>query len=150
MADNIQALATIDVKGALSADGPTAYSSLRSGTVKEKAALYNAMSNPKHKVGDYINKTIMVKDVYVEVVEIEDTDSDGNKTGDTITAPRIVLVDVDGETYQAVSKGVFNALGRLFRTFGEPTWEEGLPLTVVQISLGKNQMLTLEVDESAL
>lgn len=141
MAEEITGLATMDVRGALSAGGQQAYCSMQSGTAKEKAALYNATSNPEHKVGDYINKTIRVKDVYVEAIELTDAD-----TNDTIIAPRIVLVDVDGGSYQAVSKGVYNSLVRLIHTFGEPTWEEGLPLVVKQISLGKNQMLSLEIN----
>lgn len=144
MAEN-NGLATTNVKDAMSTHASSSYSSLRSGTLKEKAELYNAMSNPAHKVGDYINKVITVKDVYVELIELEDED-----THESVTAPRIVLVDTEGETYQAVSKGVFNALTRLIQTFGEPTWEDGLPLLVRQISLGKNQMLTLEVDVDSL
>ena len=140
MAEN-NALATTNVKDALSAEGTASYSSLKSGTAKEKAELFNAMSNPEHKVADYINKTIMVKDVYVEVIDLTDED-----TGESVQAPRIVLIDTDGKTYQAVSKGIFGSLAGLFKVFGEPTWEEGLPLTVKQISLGKNQMLKLEVD----
>lgn len=144
MAEN-NGLATMDVRNAMSAHGSQAYSSMRSGTVKEKAALYNAMSNPDHKVGDYINKTLVIKDIYVESIELTD-----EETGEVQIAPRIVLIDKDGVTYQAVSKGVFNALSRLIQTFGEPTWEEGLPCIVRQISLGRNQMLTLEVDVDAL
>lgn len=144
MAENT-ALATLDVRNAMSATSSGAYSSLRSGTLKEKATLYNAMANPQHKVGDFINKTIRVKDVYVESIDLE------NEETHTIeTAPRIVLIDVNGATYQAVSRGVFNALTRLIQTFGEPTWEDGLPLKVRQISLGKNQLLTLEVDVDAI
>lgn len=144
MAENT-GLATVDVKDAMSATGSSAYSSLKSGTRKEKAALYNAMSNPTHKVGDFINKTINVKDVYVEVIDVTN-----DETGETEQAPRIVLIDTDGVTYQAVSRGIFNSLSRLIRTFGEPTWDEGLPCTVKQISLGKNQLLTLEINEDEI
>jgi len=145
MAEVTQALSTINVKDAMSTTGSAAYSSLKSGTLKEKAQLFNAMSNPEHKVGDYINQTIRIRDVYVEVIDLTDED-----TGEVVSAPRIVLVDTEGSTYQAVSKGVFNALSRLIQTFGEPTWADGLPCRVRQISLGKNQMLTLEVDVDAL
>lgn len=144
MAEN-NALANVNVADAMSAEGSQAYCSLSSGTVKEKALLYNAMSNPAHKVADYINQTIIVRDVYVELIELTDED-----TGEVQTAPRIVLIDTEGDTYQAVSKGIFNALTRLIRTFGEPTWEDGIPCLVRQISLGKNQMLTLEVDVNRL
>ncbi len=145
MGEVMNGLATIDVKDAMSAQGSSAYCSLASGTMREKAALYNAMSNPEHKVGDYINRTIVVRDLYVETVEITN-----EETGDITVAPRVVLIDTNGSTYQAVSKGVFTALTRLIRTFGEPTWEDGLPVIVRQISLGRNQMLTLEVDINAL
>lgn len=143
MADNT--LATLDVRDALSAEGHSSFCSLKTGTLKEKAAFYNATSNPDHKVGDYINKVIRVKDIYVEAIELED-----EETGEAVSAPRIVLIDTEGKTYQAVSRGVFNSLVRLINTFGQPTWEEGLPLLVRQISLGKNQMLTLEIDVNSL
>lgn len=136
---------SIDVKGAMSASSSASYCSMRQGTMAEKAALYNATSNPTHKVGDYINKGILVKDVFVETIEIEDED-----THDTIIAPRVVLIDTKGESYQAVSKGIFNALARLITAFGEPTWADGLPVIVKQVSLGKNQMLTLAIDEGKL
>lgn len=145
MAENNMGLATINVREAMSAGGQGAYSSMRSGTMKEKAALYNAMSNPAHKVGDYINKTIRIKDIYVENIELTD-----EETGEMSNAVRTVLIDVEGDTYQAVSQGVFRSLARLIETFGEPTWEDGIPCVVRQISLGRNQMLTLEVDVEAI
>ena len=141
MAEVSQGLATLDVQNAMSARGSAAYSSLKAGTLKEKAALFNAMSNPNHKVGDYINRSIRVKDVYVEVIELTDED-----TGETTQAPRVVLIDTEGDSYQAVSKGIFSALSRAIKVFGEPTWDDGLPIIVRQLSLGKNQMLTFDVD----
>lgn len=144
MAEN-QGLATLDIQNAMSAQGTAAYSSLKAGTLKEKAALYNAMSNPTHKVGDYINRSIRVKDVYVETIEITDED-----TGEVVVAPRIVLIDTEGDSYQAVSKGVFSALSRAIKVFGEPTWDDGLPIIIRQVSLGKNQMLTFDVNVDAI
>ena len=144
MAEN-NGMQVIDVKGAMSATSASSYCSMQQGTMREKAALYNATSNPDHKVGDYINKGIRVRDVFVETIELE-----GDETGETIIAPRVVLIDTNGESYQAVSKGVFNALARLITAFGEPTWADGLPVIVKQVSLGKNQMLTLAIDESQL
>ena len=135
----------LTVAGTLTADGGNSYSSLKADTRKEKAHLYNVMSNPDHKVGVFINKHIWVKDIYVELIELEDED-----TGETVTAPRVVLIDGDGASYQAVSKGIFSSLSRLTKNFGEPTWGEPIPCIVKQVSLGKNQMLTLQVDESQL
>lgn len=139
------AMQVIDVKAAMSATSSTSYCSMKQGTMREKAALYNATSNPTHKVGDYINKVIVVRDVFVETIELEDED-----THEVIVAPRVVLIDVAGESYQAVSKGVFNSLARLITAFGEPTWADGLPVIVKQVSLGKNQMLSLAIDETKI
>ena len=143
MAENNQ-LANTNVKDTLSQNSTTAYCSLKAATMREKAMLYNAMANPTHRLGDYINVTIFVRDVYVELIELSD-----ELTGEVTMAPRIVLIDTGNETFQAVSKGIYNSLSRLIQTFGEPTWEGGLPLKVKQVSLGKNQLLTLEADLEA-
>jgi len=125
-------------------------------TIKEKALLFNAISNPKEQVADHINETIRVRDLYVEVIEIGDTDKDGDPIIDEdgnqqlVEVPRIVVIAQDGTTYQCVSKGVFNALPRLFATFGEPTWETPLPLKIKQVKVNKGSMLTFEVDVNAL
>lgn len=140
---NDNAMIQVDVRDAMSSEGSTAYTSLKPETMAEKAALYNVMSNPEHKVGDFINKKIMLKDVYVESIEVADED-----TGELIVVPRIVLIDDKGKSYQAVSKGVFSSLSRLIKVFGEPTWEEPIPVVVRQINLKRGSMLSLEVDFS--
>lgn len=139
--DTTNALANTNVKDTLSSSSTSSYCSLKAGTMREKAMLYNAMANPTHRLGDYINVVINVRDVFVELIELTD-----DLTGETTVAPRIVLIDTGNETFQAVSKGIYNSLSRLIQTFGEPTWEGGLPVKVKQISIGKNQLLTLEVD----
>ncbi len=140
MAEN-NALANTNVRDTLSANNHTAYCSMTPTTMREKAMLFNAMSNPTHKLADYINVTIWVKDVFVELIELTD-----DLTGETTLAPRIVLIDNGNETFQAVSKGIYNSLSRLIQNFGEPTWDGGLPLRVKQVSKGKNQLLVLEAD----
>lgn len=110
---------------------------------KSAAKVFNVMNNPEHRVGDYINKTINVKDVFVEIIEVEN-----QETGEMEQAPRIVLIDDKGEAYQAVSKGIFNALKNLMTIeyIGSPTWEPPLKLEVKQVPVGKgNSMLTLNM-----
>ena len=46
----------------------TQYCSMVANTPEEKAVLFNAMNNPANRLGDCINQTIKVKDVFVEVV----------------------------------------------------------------------------------
>lgn len=136
-------LATVDLSAELSQQSTTSYCSIKGGDRKTKAKLYNASNNPEHKVGDFINKTIKVKDVLVEVITIADED-----TGEVETAPRVVLIDDKGKAYQAVSVGIFNAVKKAINVFGEPTWEEPLEVIIKQIPVGKgNSMLTFDVVE---
>lgn len=126
------------------------YSSFSPETRKERAQLFNAVNNPTDKVSAHINEVIWAKDLYAEVIEIAEKDENDEPTGALVTAPRVVFIAADGRTYQAVSNGIFNALPKLFKVFGEPTWDEPLPLKIKQIPLGRNSMLTFEVDESQL
>lgn len=113
------------------------YSSMECVTQEDKVLFYNAVSSPSENLRDHINEAVNVKDIFVEVIDLEREDG-------TITqAPRIVLIDVDGVGYQCVSGGVLNALKRIIKIFGYPTWENGLVLKVKQINRGERQVLTL-------
>ena len=138
-------LANTNVRDTLSSNSTSSYCSLSANTVREKALLYNAMANPQKRLADCINLTLNIRDIFVELIELSD-----ELTGEVTMAPRIVLIDTDNVSYQAVSKGIYNSLARLIKTFGDPTWEGGLPLVVKQIQAGKNQILTLEVNLDAL
>lgn len=135
-------LATIDVKQELSADTQSVFCSVQGGTRADRAKVYNAMNNPSHRVGDFINQKILVKDVLCEVIELADED-----TGELKQCPRVVLIDENGESYQAVSTGIFNAVKKAIAVFGAPTWDEPLPVVIKQVTFGKNQMLTFDVCE---
>lgn len=124
----------------LASNESQAFTSLKNETVQEKAILYKAMSNPDTRLGDCINQVIRVKDVFMEKVEMVN-----KETGELSECPRIVLVDENGKSYQAVSFGVFNALKRIFQVFGNPTWEEPISLKVIQVTKGEKKMLSLDV-----
>lgn len=135
----------MNVAQELSADARTAYCSIKGATMRERAAVYNASNNPNHRLADFINKVIRVKDVLAEQVEMVD-----EETGELQTAVRVVLIDVDGASYQAISTGVFSALKRAIQVFGAPTWDDGLPILIKQVPVGKGSMLTFDVDAEQL
>ena len=145
MSDVITALATADEGSAL------AFSSMKAETAQEKAALFNAISDPAHKLGDVINQVIYVKDIYVESIEMPKTDADGNPVynadGEQLmdAVPRVVLIDADGDTYQAVAVSVVNNINRLIKLFGMPTWEPAIPVEVKQRSVGSNRIYSFNV-----
>lgn len=141
MSEQVYELAKMDVRLELSAESPSTYCSVQGGDRKAKALVYNAMNNPTHRVGDCINKKLMIKDVLAEVIELEN-----EETGELQQVPRVVLIDENGESYQAVSTGIFNAVKKAIAVFGAPTWDEPLPIVIKQISLGKNQMLTFDIE----
>lgn len=123
----------------------TSYCSYVAETEEQKATLFKVMNNPEKRVADCINEVISVKDVYCEVVECKN-----KETGEITKCPRIVLIDSDGNGYQAVSRGVFGALSKLFQVYGEPhTWEHPIDLKVKQISKDTNKILTFEVVASS-
>ncbi len=120
--------------------GMSMYTSMSANTNEEKAKLFNAMNNPDHRISDMIGKTITVKDVFIEEVEMAN-----EETGEVVRAPRIVVIDVEGRSYQAVSVGVLSAFKKLFGLYGQPTWEEGITLEVRQLKKGKNNILTFSI-----
>lgn len=137
MADGMELM---NVAQELSAEQTSMFCSIQGGTHESKVAVFNASNNPDHKVGDYINKVIVVKDVLAELIEVTN-----DETGELEVTPRVVLIDMDGKSYQAVSKGIFNALKKAIAIFGAPTWDEGLPCLIKQVSVGKGSILTFDV-----
>lgn len=107
---------------------------------EDKKKLYKVMTNPDHKLADFINKTISVTDIFSENCQLTD-----GKTGEVKTMPRIVLIDKDGVSYQCVSYGIYNSIKKLIQIYGLPTWEEPINLLVKQIKAGDKNILSLEI-----
>lgn len=132
---------TLNINNELSMERTTSYSSIAPTTKGEKKRLFNAMNNPDANVSDFINKSISLVDVFVEPIEVTN-----GETGEIEYAPRIVLIDKAGKSYQCVSKGMLGALKSAFFIYGEPTeWDEPLEITIKQVSVGKGSMLTFDV-----
>lgn len=129
-----------DLSKELSTESNTTYCSIQGGDRKTLAKVYNAANNPEHKVGDYINKVINVKDVLIELIELPN-----DVTGEMEQAPRVVLIDEKGEAYQAVSQGMFNAVKNAIQIFGAPTWDDPLPMLIKQVTVKNGSMLTVEI-----
>lgn len=119
----------------------SAYCSMVAADNKARVTLYNACNQPE-KLSEHINETIDVLHVYIEIIAIT------NKLTEKIDkAPRIVLIDVNGKGYQAVSLGIYNAVMQMIHIFGEPdTWSGPHKVKVKHIPLqGGNHTMSLEV-----
>lgn len=110
------------------------------GNRKEDAKIFAALNNPEYRIANFINKKIKVQNVLVEIRELLN-----EETGEIDTAPRVVLISDDGKAYQAVSKGIFNAVKNAYEIFGQAPWEPPLEIEVKQIAVGKGSMLTFDV-----
>ena len=109
-------------------------------THEEKAILFKGMSDPDFMLSDLVNEEICIKDVYAETVRFED-----QETGETRVAPRIILFDCGGKSYQCVSLGVMSALKKLFMVYGMPTWDNGINVKIKSVNKGPRRILTLTI-----
>lgn len=118
----------------------TMFCSFEAVTPEDKKKLFNAMNSSENALGDHIGETIAVKDVFCETVTIV-----REETGEKIIAPRIVLIDEKGNTFNSTSFGIFNSLKKLMQVFGVPTWHEPVKVKVKQLNRNGNRVYTLEV-----
>lgn len=128
-------------------DSAPVYSSVDTSTFAGKKQLFNMTNHPDHALSEYINKRIKIKDIYVDVNERTNKDTESDNYGVVEKKPRTVIIDDKGETYIAgVSIGIFNSIHEIIRIFGEPsTWSEPLEVEVKQVKVDRGFMLTLEI-----
>lgn len=132
--------ATLDIQSDI-VGSSKAYCTMKAEDNRARVTLYNACSSPI-KLSTMINKKIKLLHVFVEVISIQ---SDAN--GVLVNCPRIVLIDENGQGYQAVSVGIYNSIKRMFAIFGDPsTWDKPHTVEVKNVDLaGGQHTFTLEV-----
>lgn len=135
-AEAVAAISTI-----VSAEAGATYTSIvNDGTRESASKFYAAMNNPEFRVSDFINKTIPVQDVLIEIRDIVNED-----TGEIDRVPRVVLIDPDGRGYQATSKGMYNVVKNASIAFGSAPWTPPLEFTIKQRPTKNGSMLTADV-----
>lgn len=122
----IQTTASVDVDGVqMIAELTTAsvsYCSMHLDDIRDKLTAYNATSNAGKSLNDMIGEEFLLRHIYIEAIQCLN-----EQTGELTTCPRIVLISPTGESYQAVSMGVYGSLKKILQLFGDPsTWEFSL------------------------
>lgn len=118
--------------------GGKGFCSMVAVDVNAKKSLFNATSNPE-KISKMIGKTIDLLHFYVEVIQVV-----SDQTGEICNVPRVVLIDSQGNGYQAVSVGMYNSLKRIVSMFGMPeTWDAPLTVEVQQIDVKNGRTFNL-------
>lgn len=108
---------------------------------KSASMLFKAMNQPDDSLGDHINETIDVTNIFIQPVPMAN-----QETGEMNVVPRIVLFDVEGKTYVTVSRGIYNALKNMCAIVGTPeTWKAPVTIKVGQRQIKERRMLTFDV-----
>jgi len=102
----------------------SSWTSLSMTTHRDKAMVFNAISNPDHKIIDFVGKKIEFVDVYAQAEKFVDDES-----GEISDGTRVILFGVNGESYTCVSGGIKRSIQALFATFGIPPYNP--PLAVI-------------------
>lgn len=117
------------------------YCSMQVTDEKSASMLFKAMNQPDDSLGDHINETIDVTNIFIQPVPMAN-----QETGEMNVVPRIVLFDVEGKTYVTVSRGIYNALKNMCAIVGTPeTWKAPVTIKVGQRQIKERRMLTFDV-----
>ena len=117
------------------------YCSMQVTYEKSASMLFKAMNQPDDSLGDHINETIDVTNIFIQPVSMAN-----QETGEVNVVPRIVLFDVEGKTYVTVSRGIYNALKNMCAIVGTPeTWKAPVTIKVGQRQIKERRMLTFDV-----
>lgn len=110
-------------------DPGTAFFSTLSGEDFEgKKAIARALTSSK-PLNDSLGETIALANIIVQSVQIAD-----DRTGEINEAPRVTLIDTEGNAFHATSSGLLSSVRNILGVFGEPsTWPaSGLEIKVVE------------------
>lgn len=128
------------------------YSSFAPDDRAAQVKLYNAINSPDHRLSDFINKPIAIKDVVITRVKL--TASRDDVQGNWVQEPeadregyRVVLIDMEGKSYTATSTGIYNSVCTLRNVFGTLHFEDGMKAEVKQIPTKNGKTLTLALCE---
>lgn len=140
MTEQTTAIATVSTM--LSAEAGTTFCSIQPNGDRETAKrVYNAMNDPEFRIADFINKTIEVENVLLEIRDILNEES-----GEISRVPRVVLIDAEGKAYQATSVGMFNVVKNAFAVFGPAPWTPALKMHIKQKAVKNGSMLTATIE----
>ena len=139
MSENAIIISNVDT--AMNAEPGTMICSIEASDDRaQQARIFNAMNDPDCRVADFINKTIEVQDVLIEIRELLNEES-----GEIVRVPRVVLISPDGTSYQATSQGIFTSVKNAFHAFGAAPWKPALKFEIKQKPVKNGSMLTANI-----
>ena len=103
------------------------YSSFKADSFEDRISIVKAMANSK-PLDEFLGKTINLRNFIVQSIDMAD-----EKTGEMREAPRVILIDDQGNSYHAISHGIMSALTNVVAVVGEPsTWPQAIAVKPTQ------------------
>lgn len=120
------------------------WSTITGTDFNSRVEVINAMGNAA-PLAENLNKTINLKDVVVQQIEMAD-----ERSGELRPQPRITLIDADGTSYHVISGVVFKDLKNFFGILGMPaTWPSPLPVAAETGKASTGKFITLKIAKAA-
>jgi hypothetical protein len=107
-----------DVAGAIAGlndSSASYYTSIKGTDLASRKAIAKAMTASK-PIADNLGTVINLKDIIVQYVEVVTN----QETGEVSAAPRVTLIDAEGNGFHATSDGLLTSIRNLFASVGEP------------------------------
>ena len=111
------------------------YCSLPTTTEEERLIVFSKTQNPDYFVKDVVNTPIELTNVFVENIIMENGD----------IAPRILLFDKKGKSYQCVSHGMLSNLRKLFGLMGQPPYATPIKIVPKLVKTKRGQTFSLDI-----
>lgn len=119
------------------------YSSLKGDDFESKLEVLAHMTDSE-KIEDHLGKTLMVKHVIVQAIEMLD-----EETAELKPQPRITLIDADGKAYSGISAPLYRDMKGWINALGEPaTWAAPLPIKITKEGTGNRRYFKASVSRS--
>lgn len=116
---------------------------------EEQDMLFNAMNQPDGKLADHINEELEVVNVFVQNIQVDNTDDKTAEAEPKVNLPRTVLILSNGQSFGCASRGIYSALEKLFAIYGTPAdWTNPMIMKLRQVTTKRGSMLTLELINS--
>ena len=122
------------VRSIFGGQGLSLRTSLPMKTEAEKKKVLRLTQQQGENIGKFIGKRVVLTDVIAHPQEFVN-----KETGEVTYGARIILVCKDGKTITCASAGIARSLGMIADVFGPPTWADGLPVEIEQVTTGANR-----------
>jgi len=116
------------------------FSTFAGDDFETRVKMLDALTDPA-PISEHLGETIKLANVIAQAVEIADDDGVVNET------VRVILVDDEGNSYAALSDGLFRSIQNIFGILGQPhEWPNPLPVKVIEAKSRKGfRFFTIKV-----